>query len=95
MGKYYGYRYGFIRFPYNGLKRIDDSKYIELYNSITAQTTGIQQELPFGADTLDKEYVKKVLLKHAKKSWLDLRSLTLQFLIELRDRPIKIIKFSR
>tara|TARA_Y100000310_G_C20702881_1_gene831603 strand:- start:6866 stop:7957 length:1092 start_codon:yes stop_codon:yes gene_type:complete len=78
-----------LGFPYNGLKRIDD-KYTELYNSITAQTTGIQQELPFGSDTLDKEYVKKVLLKYAKKSWLDLRSLTLQFLLELRDRQLKL-----
>jgi hypothetical protein len=78
-----------LGFPYNGLKRIDN-KYVELYNSITAQTTGIQKELPFGADTLDKEYVKKVLLKHAKKSWLDLRSLTLQFLIELRDNQLKL-----
>ena len=78
-----------VGFPDDALKRLD-GKYVELYNSITAQTTGIQQEIPFGANVEDEEYVKKVLLKHAKSSWKDLRGLLLQFLIELRERQLKL-----
>ena len=78
-----------VGFPNDSLKRLDD-KYIDLKNSITAQTTGIQQEIPFGSNIEDKEYVKKVLLKHAKNSWMDLRGLLLEFLIELRDRQLQL-----
>ena len=78
-----------VGFPNDSLQRLDD-KYVELKNSITAQTTGIQQELPFGTNTDDREYVKKVLLKHVKSSWVDLRGLFLEFLIELRDRQVQL-----
>ncbi len=78
-----------VGFPKESLKRIDE-KYLELTNSITAQTTGIQQELPFGTNTEDREYVKKVLLKYVKSSWVDLRGLFLEFLIELRDRQLQL-----
>ena len=78
-----------VGFPKEPLQRLDN-KYEELVNSITAQTTGIQKELPFGTGELDKEYVKKVLLKHAKKSWKELRSSLVEFLIELRERQLKL-----
>jgi hypothetical protein len=78
-----------VGFPTKSLERIDD-KYTKLHNSITAETTGIQQEIPFGANVEDTEYVKKVLLKHAKSSWRELRALTLQFLLELRERQLKL-----
>ena len=78
-----------VGFPEKSLERLDE-KYKELTNSITAQTTSIQQELPFGTGELDKEYVKKVLLKHSKKSWGELRSALVEFLIELRERQLNL-----
>tara|TARA_R100001377_G_scaffold85062_1_gene70152 strand:- start:1260 stop:2351 length:1092 start_codon:yes stop_codon:yes gene_type:complete len=78
-----------VGFPQDSLKRLDE-KHIELINSITAQTTGIQQELPFGSSDLDREYVKKVLLRHSKSSWKELRELLVDFLIELRDRQLNL-----
>jgi len=78
-----------VGIPKNGLKRLDE-KYTTLKNSITAETTNIQKQLPEEAGTLDKEYVKKVLLKYAKNSWKDLRKLTTQFVIELRDNQLAL-----
>lgn len=78
-----------VGFPKNGLKRLDD-RYVTLQNAITAGTTNLQLQLPTGANKLDKEYVEEVLLKHAKKSWLNLRSILVQFLIELRDRQLNL-----
>tara|TARA_R110002020_G_scaffold136763_5_gene305264 strand:- start:674 stop:1765 length:1092 start_codon:yes stop_codon:yes gene_type:complete len=80
-----------VGFPQDPLKRLD-GKYVELTNSITAETTGIQQELPFGSSDLDREYVKKVLLKHSKSSWKELRTLLVEFLVELRDRQLDLSK---
>ena len=75
--------------PDEGIKRLDD-KYLILKNSITAETTNLQKQLPPKASTLDKEYVKKVLLKYAKKSWDTKRRFVLQNLIELRERQISL-----
>ena len=75
--------------PKNGLKRLD-GKYSVLKNAITAETTNIQKQLPTEASILDKEYIKKVLLKYAKNSWTDLRELTTQFIIELRDNQLAL-----
>jgi len=75
--------------PNEGIKRFDE-KYLILKNSITAETTSLQKQLPPEATTPDKEYVKKVLLKHAKKSWESKRRFLLQILIELRDRQISL-----
>tara|TARA_R110000796_G_scaffold85660_3_gene185766 strand:+ start:632 stop:1726 length:1095 start_codon:yes stop_codon:yes gene_type:complete len=78
-----------VGFPQDSLERLD-VKYLQLRDSITAQTTGIQQELPFGSNSDDREYVKNVLLKHVKSSWVDLRGLFLEFLIELRERQLQL-----
>ena len=78
-----------VGIPNDGIKRFDE-KYLILKNSITAETTNLQKQLPPEATTLDKEYVKKVLLKHAKKSWENKRRFLLQILIELRDRQISL-----
>ena len=76
-----------IGYPKNGLKRLD-TRYVELVNSITAETTNLQIQLPTTSNVYDREYIKEVLLKHAKDSWVDIRRLVTKFLIELRDSQI-------
>ena len=75
--------------PNDGIKRFDE-KYLILKNSITAETTNLQKQLPQKASPLDKEYVKKVLLKYAKKIMDTKRRFILQILIELRERQISL-----
>ena len=76
-----------IGYPKNGLKRLD-TRYADLVNSITAGTTNLQTQLPTTSNVHDREYIKQVLLKHAKNSWVNIRSLVTKFLIELRDSQI-------
>ena len=76
-----------IGYPNNGLKRLD-IRYANLVSSITAETTNLQIQLPKTSNINDREYIKQVLLKHSKDSWVSIRQLVTKFLIELRDTQI-------
>lgn len=80
-----------IGYPNKALKRLD-TRYTELVNNITAGTTNLQTQLPTTSNVHDREYIKQVLLKYAKNSWTDTRSLVSKFLIELRDSQILMTK---
>ena len=80
-----------VGYPNNGLKRLDN-RYTELVNSITTETTNLQTQLPITSSVYDREYIKQVLLKHSKDSWVSIRQVVTKFLIELRDSQILMTK---